>query len=331
MDMNRIIALYMDDCHSRQLRPKTMQSYEQALKLFSTWLSETHAVTQVEDVKDIHIRSYINDLQTRGKYTFCINRQSEEYNHPKNRRDYQGKMSNITINNYLRNMRAFFTWLVSVEYVDRSPMRKIRLLPDERQAREYLEDEEVVRILKGLDKSFFPEYRDYVLIMLMLDSGTRIGETLSAENEQLDLHERSLHLPADKTKGRKARTVFFSSKTARELKYWLQYRDRYCDSDFLFPVKQSGFTLQVSDFEKNFAKYCRRAGIKKRVSPHTLRNNFAKRCLLAGMDIYSLSRILGHSSVEVTEQAYLDVTEHDLKKQYGRFSPIEGIYMKYKR
>ena len=188
-----------------------------------------------------------------------------------------------------------------------------------------------MRILKGLDKSFFPEYRDYVLIMLMLDSGTRIGETLSAENDQLDLHERSLHLPADKTKGRKARTVFFSSKTARELKHWLQYRDRYCDFDFLFPVKQSGFTLQVSDFEKNFVKYCRRAGIKKRVSPHTLRNNFAKRCLLAGMDIYSLSRILGHSSVEVTEQAYLDVTEHDLKKQYGRFSPIEGIYMKCKR
>ena len=67
MDMERIIALYMDDCHSRQLRPKTMQSYEQALKLFSTWLAETHAVTQVEAVKDIHIRSYINDLQTRGK------------------------------------------------------------------------------------------------------------------------------------------------------------------------------------------------------------------------------------------------------------------------
>ncbi len=301
-----------------------MQSYEQALKLFSTWLAETHAVTQVEAVKDIHIRSYINDLQTRGKYTFYINRQSEKYNHPQNRRDYQGKMSNITINNYLRNMRAFFTWLVSVEYVDRSPMRKIRLLPDERQAREYLEDEEVMRILKGLDKSFFPEYRDYVLIMLMLDSGTRIGETLSAENEQLDLHERSLHLPADKTKGRKARTVFFSSKTARELKYWLQYRDRYCDSDFLFPVKQFGFTLQVSDFEKNFVKYCRRAGIKKRVSPHTLRNNFAKRCLLAGMDIYSLSRILGHSSVEVTEQAYLDVTEHDLKSSMDDSARLRG-------
>ncbi|MBQ4580759.1 MAG: tyrosine-type recombinase/integrase [Clostridia bacterium] len=318
----------MDDCYSRQLRPKTMQSYEQTLKLFAVWLEDRHNIKKIEDIKGVHIRSYINDLQTRGKYTFCVNRQSEMYNHPSHRRDYQNKISNITINNYLRNMRAFFKWVVAEEFLDSSPMHRIKLLPNERQAREYLEDHEVMCLLKGLDKSYYPEFRDYVVIMLMLDSGTRIGETLSAENTQLDLRDRSLHLPADKTKGRKARTVFFSSKTARELKYWLQYRDRYCDSDYLFPVKNSGFMLHVSDFEKNSAKYCRRAGITKRVSPHTLRNNFAKRCLLSGMDIYSLSRILGHSSIEVTEQAYLDVTEHDLKKQYGRFSPIEGIYQK---
>ena len=144
MDMNRIIALYMDDCHSRQLRPKTMQSYEQALKLFATWLEETLQINQVEQVKDMHIRSYINDLQTRGKYTFCVNRQSEAYNHPTHRRDYQDKISNITINNYLRNLRAFFKWLVEVEYIDRSPIQKVRLLPDERSAREYLEDDEVM-------------------------------------------------------------------------------------------------------------------------------------------------------------------------------------------
>ncbi len=87
-------------------------------------------------------------------------------------------------------------------------------------------------------------------------------------------------------------------------------------------------TLQVSDFEKNFAKYIKRAGIRKRVSPHTLRNNFAKRCLMSGMDIYTVSRILGHSSVKVTEEAYLDVTDHDLKRQYGKYSPVEAIYHK---
>ena len=47
---------------------------------------------------------------------------------------------------------------------------------------------------------------------------------------------------------------------------------------------------------------------------------------MAGMDIYTLSKILGHSSVTITEQAYLDVTDEDIKKRYSKFSPVENIY-----
>lgn len=88
--------------------------------------------------------------------------------------------------------------------------------------------------------------------------------------------------------------------------------------------------MQITTYETNFAKYIRRAGIQKRISPHTLRNNFAKRCLMAGMDIYTLSKILGHSSVTVTEQAYLDVTDGDIHERYSRFSPINSIYYQNK-
>lgn len=112
MELSRIIALYMDDCHARQLRPKTMLSYEQSLGMFRVWLEEVHGITRLEGVKDIHLRSYLNDLQKRGKYTFSIDRRSEEKNWPSHRSDYNGKISNITINNYLRNLRAFFGWLV---------------------------------------------------------------------------------------------------------------------------------------------------------------------------------------------------------------------------
>ena len=80
-------------------------------------------------------------------------------------------------------------------------------------------------------------------------------------------------------------------------------KDRYCESEYLFPVKHSGGMLRTADFEKNFRKYLKRIGVKKHITPHTLRNNFAKRCLLAGMDIYTLSRLLGHASVEMTEKA----------------------------
>ena len=326
-----MIALYMGYCQSRQLREKTMLSYEQSLKLFAVWLQETEGITQVEQIKEGNIRRYIIELQTRGKYTFYSRKNSQAENEAKRRRDYNDQITNVTINNYLRNIRPFFSWLLEEEIIAKSPLAKVKELPQQRTAREYLSDDAVKRLLKSMDTSYFPEHRDKLVMMIMLDSGTRLGETLSIETEQIDLLGKTIHLPADKTKGRTARTVFFSNKVERELRRWLQYKDRYCESDYLFPVKHSGAMLQVADFEKNFRKYIKRVGIKKHISPHTLRNNFAKRCLLAGMDIFTLSRILGHSSVKVTEQAYLDVTEQDLKQQYDRFSPVDNIFRKRKK
>jgi integrase/recombinase XerD len=90
----------------------------------------------------------------------------------------------------------------------------------------------------------------------------------------------------------------------------------------LFPVKANGEPISVSNFETNFKKYLLRAELNTNISPHCLRNNFAKRCLMNGMDIFTLSKILGHSSVQVTEQAYLDLTDEDLGRKYANYSPI---------
>ena len=326
MDMERVISLYMDECASKQLREKTMQSYEKTLKLFTVWLKENEKTDRVEDIEDRTIRRYVLDLQTRGKYTVCADKATKDINYPQRRRDYNKKVSNITINNYLRNLRAFFSWLVEIEYIQKSPMERIKTLPEQRIEKEYLEDDEVKELLKSLDKAYFPEYRDLVVMMIMLDSGTRLGETLSIEMNQIDLMNRSLHLPAEKTKGRKARTVFFSKRTEKELRRWIQFKDRYCETEIAFPVKCTGRELKISQYEANFRRYLQRIGIQKHITPHTLRNNFAKRCLLSGMDIYTLSRILGHSSVSVTEKAYLDIHDQDLKRRYAKFSPLENIY-----
>ena len=98
------------------------------------------------------------------------------------------------------------------------------------------------------------------------------------------------------------------------------------NTDYLFPTRSStGAHIQVSNFETNFKHYLQRIGLDENISPHCLRNNFAKRCLMNGMDIYTLSRILGHSSVTVTEQAYLDLTDEDLGKRYQHYSPVSAM------
>ena len=59
MDMERVISLYMDECASKQLREKTMQSYEKTLKLFTVWLKENEKTDRVEDIEDRTIRRYV--------------------------------------------------------------------------------------------------------------------------------------------------------------------------------------------------------------------------------------------------------------------------------
>lgn len=324
-DFDYYIDEYMYNCRSRKLRPKTMQSYEQSLRLFERWCLEQVSITEPGQVLESTIRHYICSLQERGKYTFYATEDCAITYNPARRRDFSQTVSTTTINNYIRNLKAFFTWYADTT-TSPNPMEKIRQLRNERKAQEFLEDHEIDKLLKIFDRSYFPEHRDYMVIMLILDTGMRIGECLQITTDDIDLDDRTICLPAENTKGRRTRYVFFSAKTCKSLQRWLRYKERYTNSKLLFS-KKSGLPLEIHSFESGFRRYLGRAGIDKDYSPHALRNNFAKRCLMSGMDIYTLSRILGHSSVSVTENAYLDLTDRDLRHRYQNFSPIENMKM----
>ena len=222
-------------------------------------------------------------------------------------------------------MRVFFTWLVEEEVLKNSPMRRIKPLKIQRIPKEYMSDIDFTKLINGLDKSYFSEHRDYAMIILMLDTGMRLGECSTLLIEDVDLARKRIHLKADNTKGRKDRVVYFSDKTERILRNWLCFKDRYMDSEYIFPSRTTKSHVNVSSFETNFKRYLNRFGIKQKLSPHCLRNNFAKRCLMNGMDIYTLSRLLGHSSATITEQAYLDLNEDDIAHRYKAFSPISNM------
>ena len=274
---------FMLYCRSTQLREKTMLSYEQTLGLFEIWCKEEQGITSVDKVNENVIRRYIFDLQERGKYTFYANDKQKAINYPERRRDFRKPVSTITINNYIRNLRVFFSYLERNYIIRKNPMKRIRQLRTNRQPKVYLTDDELRRLLAKFDRSYFSEHRDYMMILLMLDSGMRLGECFTLLVSDLELSRKRINLRAEETKGRKERTVFFSPKTEKALRSWLQYKDRYVESDYVFPVKEHGGPIGVGNFESNFRKYIERAGLNEDYSPHCLRNNFAKRCLMNGM------------------------------------------------
>ena len=322
LDFEWLTDEFMLYCRSTQLREKTMSSYEQTLHLFGRWLADELKIYTVDKISENVIRKYIDDLMVRGKYTFYVNDLSKKKNYPDRRRDYRKPVSVTTINNYIRNIRVFFNWMEREYIIRKNPMKRIRQLKHNRQAKVFLSDEDLKKLLSKFDKSYFTEHRDYVMIMLMLDSGMRLGECSTVLVTDLELARKRINLRAEETKGRKDRTVYFSPRTETIIRRWLQFKDRYVESDYLFPIKEHGGSIGVGNFETNFKRYILRAGLSEEYTPHCLRNNFAKRCLMNGMDIFTLSKILGHSSVEVTEQAYLDLTDEDISKQYHKASPF---------
>ena len=318
--LERLIDQFMEYCTDKRLSIKTMKSYEQTLVIFSRYLKEECHLSNCKEVTESHIRDYISYLRERGKYTVTGNPSSNSTNYPDRRRDNGDTVSDVTINNYIRNIRVFFNFLEEERYIKKNPMARIKLIRTGRKPLTYLDDSDFKKLINCLDVSKFSEYRDRIIMLTLLDTGMRIGECLETLIENVDLKENNIYLPSEITKGKKGRYVFFSPQLNSQLRRWLQFQDRYKETDYLF-CTNDGKSLQISNFETNMRKYAKRVNLAD-VHPHVLRNNFAKRFLLNDGDIYTLSRILGHSSVTVTEKAYLDLNTNDLKQQYMKSSPL---------
>lgn len=324
-NFNFYIEDFMEYCKLKGLSRKTMKSYESSLLLFSKYIEEEFQLSRVEEIKSKHVNEYIKFTKERGKYSYVSDDKTVLINNPSMRKDFGKSVSPATINNYIRNLKVFFTWAVDNKIIKASPMDKVQFIKVKRKPKDSISDKDFTALIKSIDVTKYSEYRDYVIIQLIMDTGMRLGETLSLTIDDIDLDRRSILIPADITKSKKERYVFFSNTMTGILRRWLQFKDRYIDNDvFIFPTTR-GTKLGIPHFERSFRLYKERAGLSKNVTPHSLRNNFAKRCLMSGMDIYTLSRILGHSSVTVTEKAYLDLTVTDIRKNYQKFSPLENM------
>ena len=195
---------FMNYCEYRNLSKKTLLSYEQTLRLFSRYLIDTYKINRSEQVTQQIILNYINDTKERGKYTVVANENTKKTNNPQNRGDYGKKVSIVTLNNYIRNLKVYFNYMYENRIIKKNPTQKIKLIHVPRKAKGYMNDIEVNNLLKCFDLSRFHEYRDCVITELLFDTGMRLGECLLIkEKTDINFAERTIFLPADNTKGKK--------------------------------------------------------------------------------------------------------------------------------
>ena len=178
------------------------------------------------------------------------------------------------------------------------PARKSYSLPN------YLTINEVKSLTNSLEN-----IKHRCIIKLLYGSGLRLSELLHLKVTDIDSESMVIHIK--KSKGNKDRVVMLSKALLEELRiYFIKYKP----VDFLFEGQSGGMysPKSVQVIVKNAAS---KAGIKKKVTPHTLRHSFATHLLEAGTDIRFIQQLLGHSSIKTTEiyTHIADVTKSKIK------------------
>jgi len=147
-----------------------------------------------------------------------------------------------------------------------------------------------------------------VMLMLMYSAGLRVSEVVKLRLGDIDFQKKLIHIKG--AKGRKDRYTILSDVAVETLQGYLK---EYGASKYLFPSQDREKHLTTRSIEKIFSDACKKAGIKKDATVHSLRHSFATHLLESGVDLRYIQELLGHKSSKTTE-VYTHVSNRELSK-----------------
>lgn len=279
---------------------KTVENYDHYLSVF---LEHTGAKSP-EDITDDMVR----------EFRLWLNRQSTG-----SLKKSGATLKRKTQNYYLIALRAFLKYLAKRE-VRSLPAERIELAKMPDHALDLISPAELNRLLTAPKGSDLMALRDRAILETLFSTGLRVSE-LCALSRDIDLKSDELSV---RGKGGKIRLVFFSDAAKRAIKEYLAARKDMDDALFVsFNRKKKNdakatFGLDRRSVERIVKQYAIKAGVSKKVTPHTLRHSFATDLLNNGADLRSVQMLLGHANIATT-QIYTHVTDRQLRDAHKKF------------
>ncbi|MDR1195209.1 MAG: tyrosine recombinase [Endomicrobium sp.] len=262
----------------------------------------------VADISDFayycHIKSL--DFAQTDKYTL------REYFELLN----QKKLSKTTLNRKFAVLRTFYKFLIINNVIERSPLENMSGPKKEKKVPEFLTEEEMQNLfsLPGT------KLRDRAIIEILYSCGLRIEELMSLDIKNIDFFANAITVHG---KGGKERVVPAGGKClAVMMDYIKERRAMGLGAEIHSPafLGYRGKRLEQRTARRALHAWFIRAGINKKVSPHTLRHTFATHILDRGCDLRSVQEMLGHKNLSTT-QIYTHVTIESLRKVYEKSHP----------
>lgn len=229
-----------------------------------------------------------------------------------------------TINNRIKTIKRFFAFLHREGWIQHNPTEHLKIRSGQKPVIYSFTEEQVVALLKQPDQSTFTGFRDYCIMMLMLDTGLRLGEVVSLQSKQVDFKQSYLIGVLGKSK--RPRDVPFCDEVRKVLLKYVQIRGDIPEPVLFVTVDESPLSRRT--LQDTIKAYGVQAGIEGvRISPHTLRHTFAKMYILNGGDPYSLQEILGHTTQDMVK-IYVNLWKPEKKLQHMKASPMRNLVRK---
>ncbi len=247
------------------------------------------------------------------KYRLWLNRQSDLKG---------GQLKRKTQNYYLIALRVFLKYLAK-RGIKALTAERIELAKTPERELDLINQEELNRLLAApafaeasageAQGGKFKALRAKAILELLFSTGLRVSELSRLNRDDIDLNKDEFSV---RGKGDKVRLVFLSAPAKQALGHYFKARADVEEPMFIRISNPSRLTPR--SIERIVGYYARKAGISKKVSPHTLRHCFATDLLENGADIRSVQVLLGHSNISTT-QIYTHVTDRQLREVHRAF------------
>ena len=299
--------------------PSTIAIVEASVHYLDEFLVSNGLPNDVTEIGVDELRRFTAYLKERPRFA-----------HHRFTKPQTGQLSGHTINGYMRALQAFWSWLEREDFIQQNPFARLKIPKAPKKIIPIFSEAQLRQLFGAVNISSPIGYRDYTIMLTLLDTGIRCSELTSLRLTDVNLEGRLLKVWG---KGNKERLVPIGAKVQKALwKYLTCYRPEPATPRYeqVF-LTRDGCPLTKDRLEAIIERYGKKAGITGvRVSPHTFRHTMAVTFLRNGGDVFSLQRILGHSQLEVV-RGYVNLTQSDISRVHRRNSPADNLEFKLPR
>jgi site-specific recombinase XerD len=293
---------------------KTVQWYNLTLHLLNEFLRGKGYSNLLKDLDLELIRTYILYLQKRRKFE----------GHPYTPTQDE-PLSPASVENHVRAIRAFFSWLNKEGYTSEHVLGRLKLPKIPQVLIDPFNNVEIAAIFSAFDSNTSSGARDICMVTLMLDTGIRASEVTNLQEKDVHLEDGYMKVMG---KGRKERIVPFGSASQKSLlKYLYHFRVEPVNRDVgNFFLTLDGYPMTYNALRLIMNRLAVRSGIE-RLHAHLFWHTFAVNYLVNGGDVFSLQQILGHTSLDMVRK-YVNLANTHVMAQHNRFSPVDRMNLR---